>query len=56
MSGRAKEYMALVDGKLVSIADLTLEQVQEAICDAYDFIEDLDVSLKTIRDRIEEWR
>ena len=53
---RFAEYQALVNGRLVSVSTLTLEQAQKALCDAYDFIEEIEDISITITEKIDKWR
>ncbi len=52
---RADEYTTIVDGRLVLVASLTLEQAQQALCDAYDLINSVEEQVANVTKQIAGW-
>jgi len=52
----SNEYQTVINGKLVTVNDLTLAQTRQEICKDMDAIEDLDNLLAEATDVIMKWR
>lgn len=49
-------YQTTIDGKVIMVADLTLEQLQQEVCYQMDIIEAIEVEKDGISERIQQWR
>jgi hypothetical protein len=53
---RSDEYQTSLNGRLIPVSSLTLDQAHEEICNLMDFIEELDAVAGGIKDKIQGWR
>lgn len=53
---RSRHYQTMVNGEPVRLDKLTLDQAIEALIDAYDLIEKMEVAADEIGLAIEAWR
>lgn len=51
-----RAYQTTINGQPVPVDSLTREQAIEALCDAYELIEDMDGQLLALTNAVDSWR
>lgn len=51
-----EEYQTVIDGEVVPVQDMTIEQLREELCSMMDLIESIDGHQNSIRSLVESWR